>query len=105
MQQSYGSFVRNLGRVVRLRQRSERGTWNFIHDDTDQHCRSIGRNWPPSYWDMAEFFDFLQIGLDVDDGNRADLPVSLPFDALQRRGAAEYDREFKYHLAAQSPLF
>lgn len=75
------------------------------HDDTDQHRQSTGRNRPPSYWDLAKFFYFLQTTLVDCDGNRADLPVSISFDALQRRGAAESDRRFKHHSTVQPSLF
>lgn len=71
-------------------------------NDTDQHRQSTSRNRPSSYWDMAEFFDFLQIALDVGDGNRADLPVSLSSDAFQHQRTIESDRRFKHHLAVQS---
>lgn len=73
-------------------------------NDTDQHRQSASRNWSPSYWDMAEFLDFLQSVLDVGDGNRADLPVSLPSDAFQHQRIGESDRLFKHHLAVQSPF-
>jgi len=53
---------------------------------------------------MAEFFDFLQIALDFSDGNRANLPILLYSDALQRRRTAESNRQFKHRLAVQSFL-
>lgn len=73
-------------------------------DDTDQHCQSTGRNWPSSYGDLAEFFDFVQTILDDHHGNGADLPVSIPSDALQHRRAVESDRRLKHHLAVQPPF-
>lgn len=85
--------------------RNGNGNLETAHDDTDQHRQSTGRNRPPSYWDLAKFFYFLQTTLVDCDGNRADLPVSISFDALQHRGAAESDRRFKHHSTVQPSLF
>lgn len=54
---------------------------------------------------MAEFLYLLQANLVGGDGNRIDLPVSLPPDALQHEGAAQSDRRLKHYLAVQSALF